>query len=40
MAKRMKVSNSRSRRDFTKNAQRVHPKNGVNRVTMRGGIRL
>lgn len=41
MAKRHKMSKSGSRRSFTRNALRVHPKNSLGSVVvMRGGIRL
>lgn len=36
--KRMRMQRGRSRKVFTRGAQRVHPKNGSN--PMRGGIRL
>ncbi len=38
--KRRRLQKRRSRKIFTKGAQRVHPKNGMNGVVMRGGIRL
>lgn len=38
MARRAKISRGRSKRVFTKTAQRVHPKNSYR--PMRGGIRL
>lgn len=39
--KRHKMGRSKSRRVFTKTAQRVHPKNGLGSGgPMRGGIRL
>lgn len=40
MAFRSKVSRGRSRRSFSKGAQRVHPKNLRGSAPMRGGIRL
>lgn len=41
MARRSKMSRKKSRRSFTKNAQRVHGKNLVSIAgPMRGGIRL
>lgn len=39
MAFRAKISRGRSRRSFSKGAQRVHPKN-LRGGPMRGGIRL
>jgi len=41
--RRMKMNRGNSKRYFTKNAQRVHPKNMMSTVAMgpmRGGIRL
>lgn len=40
--RRSRMSRSRSRRDFKRNAMRVHPKNFASGspVVMRGGIRL
>lgn len=40
MAKRRKMNRKKSRRNFTRNALRVHRKNGMRSVVMRGGIRL
>lgn len=42
MAKRHGMSRGGSRRHFTRNAMRVHPKNGLSggAASMRGGIRL
>lgn len=40
MKKRGKMGRSYSRKVFTRGAQRVHPKNGLGSVVMRGGIRL
>lgn len=40
MAKRFKMKRRKSRRVFTRTAQRVHKKNGLQNVVMRGGIRL
>lgn len=40
MRKRKKLSNSGSKKLFTKTADRVHPKNAPASVVMRGGIRL
>lgn len=40
MAKRFKMRRGNSRKVFTKGAQRVHPKNGLQSAPMRGGIRL
>jgi len=42
MSKRWKMSSKRSHRDFTRKAQRVHPKNSLDgsSMAMRGGIRL
>lgn len=40
MSKRHKVSRHGSRKLFTKSAKSVHPKNSMNAVVMRGGIRL
>jgi len=39
MKKRSKMSRKKSRKNFTKNAVRVHPKN-TRGNPMRGGIRL
>lgn len=39
MKKRSRISNKKSKRSFTKNAKRVHPKNFAPHP-MRGGIRL
>ncbi|WNK13756.1 MAG: hypothetical protein [Microvirus sp.] len=39
MAYRKKMSAKSSKKSFTRNAVRVHPKNG-GRSVMRGGIRL
>jgi len=39
--KRHKMGRSKSKKVFTKHAQRVHPKNGLGSgAPMRGGIRL
>ncbi len=38
--RRRKMSKKRSKRSFTKNALRVHPKNMRQSTVMRGGIRL
>lgn len=38
--KRAKMSRQHSGKVFTRGAQRVHPKNAMNAVVMRGGIRL
>lgn len=38
MAKRFKMSKRHSRKNFTRNAVRVHRKNNIN--PMRGGIRI
>lgn len=38
--KRQKMGRKNSRKVFTKGAQRVHPKNGLQSTVMRGGIRL
>lgn len=38
--KRSKLSGGHSRKMFTNTARRVHPKNGLSAVPMRGGIRL
>lgn len=44
MAKRFKVSRKKSKRTFSRTAQRVHPKNMLSSsgssFAMRGGIRL
>jgi hypothetical protein len=41
MARRRKrMSRKRSRKVFTRGAQRVHPRNGLSGRPMRGGIRL
>jgi len=42
MAKRWSVSNRKSRRDFSRKAMRLHPKNTMDgaSLAMRGGIRL
>ncbi len=40
MPKRQSMGKSHSRKVFTKGALRVHPKNGLRSVVMRGGIRL
>lgn len=40
MAKRIRMSKGRSRKVFTRAAQRVHPRNMVNTIWQRGGIRL
>ncbi len=37
---RKKLGKSSSKRSFTKNAMRVHRKNGARSPVMRGGIRL
>lgn len=38
--KRKRIPRRASRRSFTRNALRVHRKNGLHDVVMRGGIRL
>lgn len=39
--KRKRINKSRSRRDFKRNASRIHPKNNVGYgMSWRGGIRL
>lgn len=38
--KRNKVSNRGSRKLFTATAKRTHPKNTLDAIPMRGGIRL
>ena len=38
--KRGRIPRSRSRKIFTNGAMRVHGKNFIDRVVMRGGIRL
>jgi len=38
--RRHKMNRRGSERYFTKGANRVHPKNALNGVVMRGGIRL
>lgn len=38
--KRHKIPMKRSKRSFSRSASRVHPKNGLGSVVMRGGIRL
>lgn len=38
--KRHKIPRGKSKRNFTKNAMKVHGKNNPHRVVMRGGIRL
>lgn len=42
MSKRKKMSASHSKKSFTKNATRIHPKNGLpgSSAVMRGGIRF
>lgn len=42
MSKRHKMSKKHSKKHFTKNAMRVHPKNGLSgsQTVMRGGIRF
>lgn len=40
MARRHGMNRRGSERYFTRAANRVHPKNGMNGVVMRGGIRL
>lgn len=40
MAKRHKMSRGGSRKLFSSTAQRVHRRNGMDAVPMRGGIRL
>ncbi len=40
MPKRFKIKKSFSKKVFTKGAQRVHRKNGLESHVMRGGIRL
>lgn len=40
MKSRKRISYGRSRKIFTKGAQRIHPKNGIHESVMRGGIRL
>ena len=40
MAKRNPVPKNKSKKLFTKTAQRVHPKNRYGLAPMRGGIRL
>jgi len=38
--KRYKIPMKRSKRNFSRTASSVHPKNGMGTVVMRGGIRL
>lgn len=38
--RRHSMDRRRSERSFTRGANRVHPKNSMNGVVMRGGIRL
>lgn len=40
MSFRSKIGSGRSRKIFSKGAQRVHPKNSMLGAPMRGGIRL
>lgn len=40
MSRRHSIGRRSSRRSFTSGAMRVHPKNAMNGVVMRGGIRL
>lgn len=40
MAYRAKMGRSRSKKVFSRGAERVHPKNGMQARPMRGGIRL
>lgn len=40
MAKRGRMGRRNSKKVFTKGAQRVHPRNGMQSRPMRGGIRL
>lgn len=40
MARRSKMGRRHSRKVFTRGAQRVHPKNSLPTMPMRGGIRL
>lgn len=37
---RYKMNNGKSKKVFTRGALRVHPKNALHEVVMRGGIRL
>jgi len=38
--RRQRMSRSKSRRNFTRNAVRIHPKNYAGSSPMRGGYRL
>lgn len=40
MSKRFKMRKGRSKSLFSRTASRVHPKNGMGPIVMRGGIRL
>lgn len=40
MARRMKMGRKHSRKVFTRGAQRIHRKNAMGVVPMRGGIRI
>lgn len=40
MSKRMRIRRKFSKKLFTRGAERVHRKNGLVNVVMRGGIRL
>lgn len=38
--KRSKMGSRHSKKSFSRGAMRVHPKNGLSAMPMRGGIRL
>jgi len=40
MKKRQRIPMSKSKRSFSKTAQKTHPKNNTVAMPMRGGIRL
>lgn len=40
MSKRFRLSRRSSGKMFSRGAQRVHPKNGLQQAVLRGGIRL
>lgn len=40
MSKRWKMSRSSSKKQFTRGARRVNPRNGIDSTTYRGGIRF